>query len=55
MFVPVTFMQGCVMPFRKRFQVKRQLWAGLLGVGFGKFRSFGFGVSEFRTISDFGW
>ena len=26
-----------------------------LGVGFGKFRSFGFGVSEFRTISDFGW
>ena len=26
-----------------------------MGVGFGEFRSFGFGVSEFRTISDFGW
>ena len=26
-----------------------------LGVGFGKFRSFGFGVSEFWTISDSGW
>jgi len=26
-----------------------------LGVGFVRFRSFGFGVSEFRTISGFGW
>ena len=26
-----------------------------LGVGFGKFRSFGFGVLGFLTISDFGW